>query len=103
MRFAPTIFRPAFGRVLSVIVVVIAATGIAGYILAGDLTGLVRYGWGPLLLAAVALALFWFPRIGVAEHEVTVRNVFSTVHLPWPAITLVDTKWALTLHTDDRK
>ncbi len=103
MRFAPTIFRPAFGRVLSVIVVVIAATGIAGYVVAGDYVGLVRYGWGPLLLAAVALALFWFPRLGVAEHEVTVRNVFSTTHLPWPAITLVDTKWALTLHTADRK
>ncbi len=103
MRFAPTIFRPAFGRVLSVIVVVIAATGIAGYAVAGDLVGLLRYGWGPLLLAAVAIALFWLPRLGVAEHEVTVRNVFSTVHLPWPAITLVDTKWALTLHTADRK
>ncbi|MBX3098373.1 MAG: PH domain-containing protein [Salinibacterium sp.] len=103
MRFAPTIFRPAFGRVLSVIVVVIAASGLAGYVVAGDLAGLVRYGWGLLLLAAVALALFWFPRLGVAEHEVTVRNVFSTVHLPWPAITLVDTKWALTLHTADRK
>ena len=103
MRFAPTVFRPAFGRVLSVIVVVIAATGIAGYLVAGDPIGLVRYGWGPLLLAAVALALFWFPRLSIAEHEVTVRNVFSTTHLPWPAITLVDTKWALTLHTVDRK
>ena len=103
MRFAPTIFRPAFGRVLSVIVVVIAASGLAGYIVAGDLAGLARYGWGLLLLATVALALFWFPKLSVAEHEVTVRNVFSTVHLPWPAITLVDTKWALTLHTSDRK
>lgn len=100
MRFAPTNFRPAFGRVLSVVVVLIAATGVAGFIVASDWTGLLRYGWGLLLLSAVAIALFWMPRLSIAEHEVTVRNVFSTVHVPWPAIQLVDTKWALTIRTD---
>lgn len=101
MRFTATSFRPMFGRVLSVIVAVIAATGLAGFIVAGDPAGLARYGWGLLLLGAVAFALFWFPRIDVAEHEVTVHNVFATVHVPWPAIQRVDTKYALTLHTLD--
>ncbi|MEQ1735869.1 MAG: PH domain-containing protein [Rhodoglobus sp.] len=103
MRFAPTIFRPAFGRVLSVIVVLIAGAGLAGFIVGGNAIDLLRYAWGPLLLAAVALALFWFPSLAVAEHQVTIRNVFSTVHVPWSAITLVDTKWALTLHTAQLK
>jgi hypothetical protein len=96
MRFAPVSFRPTFGRVLSVIVVVIAATGLIGSIISGEV---LRFGWGMLLLAAVALALFWFPRLDVAEHEVTVRNVFSTIHIPWPAIQRIDTKYALTLYT----
>jgi hypothetical protein len=99
MRFHPTSFRPVFGRVLSVIVGVIAATGLAGFLVAGDLAELARFGWGLLLIGAVVFALFWFPRIDIAEHEVTVRNVFSTVHVPWPAIQRVDTKYALTLHT----
>lgn len=98
MRFAPVSFRPTFGRVLSVIVVVIAATGLVGFVIAGE--GL-RYAWAMLLLAAVALALYWFPRLDVAEHEVTVRNVFSTVHIPWPAIQRVDTKYALTIDTTE--
>lgn len=101
MRFAPTTFRPTFGRVLSVIVALIAVTGLVGFAVAGDVVGLLRYGWALLLLAAVALALFWFPRLDVAENEVTVVNVFSTVHVPWRAIQRVDTKYALTLYTDD--
>ncbi len=84
MRFAPTSFRPAFGRVLSVVVVVIAAAGLVSFVVIGDWLGLARYGWLLGLLAAAVLALFWFPRLDVAEHEVTVRNVFSTVHVPWP-------------------
>ena len=99
MRFAPTSFRPAFGRVLSVVVVVMAVAGLASFVVTGDWLGLVRYGWALALLGAGALAVFWFPRLDIAEHEVTVRNVFSTVHVPWPAIERVDTKWALTLHT----
>lgn len=96
MRFAEVSFRPTFGRVLSVIVVLIAAAGLIGFVLVGD--GL-RYGWAMLLLAGVALAAFWFPRLDVTEHEVTVVNVFSTVHVPWPAIQRIDTKYALTLYT----
>jgi hypothetical protein len=99
MRFAPTTFRPAFGRVLSVLVTAIAAAGVVGFITTGDWGGLLRYGWGLALLAVLAVALFWLPSLAIAEHEITVRNVFSTVHVPWPAIQRIDTKYALTLYT----
>lgn len=98
MRFTPTTFRPLFGRVLAVIVGVVVLVGLAGVIVTGDPAALVRYAWAPLLIGVGAFAAFWFPSISVAEHEVTVRNVFSTVHVPWPAIQRVDTKWALTLY-----
>lgn len=98
MRFAPTSFRPTFGRVLSIVTALIAAAGLGGFVVSGDWPGLVRYGWGLLLLAAIGFAAFWYPRVDVAEHEVTVVNVFSTVHVPWPAIQRVDTQYALTLH-----
>ena len=97
MRFEPTTFRPLFGRVLAVVVGVIVVLGLAGFVVIGDLAALVRYAWGPLLIAVAAFAAFWFPSVSVAEHEVTVRNVLSTVHVPWPAIQRVDTKYALTL------
>lgn len=99
MRFAPTSFRPAFGRVLSVLIAVIAGLGLGGFAVSGDLPGLAQYGWGLLLLAATGFALFWLPRLGVEEHAITVRNVFSTVTVPWTAIQRIDTKYALTLYT----
>lgn len=103
MRFAPTTFRPAFGRVLSVVIGLISAAGLAGFVVTGDLIGLVRYGWALVLLGAGAFALFWFPSLDVAEHEIAVRNVFSTVHVPWTAIQRIDTKWALTIYTSEGK
>ncbi|WP_309615621.1 PH domain-containing protein [Salinibacterium sp.] len=99
MRFAPTSFRPVFGRVLSVVVAIIAVFGLAGFIVAGDGEGLARYGWGMLLMVALAYALFWRPSLDIAEQAITVRNVFSTVTVPWAAIQRIDTKYALTLYT----
>ena len=98
MRFAPTTFRPLFGRVLAVVVGVVVVLGLAGFVVSGEFASLARYAWGALFVAVAAFAAFWFPSIAVAEHEVTIRNVFSTVHVPWPAIQRVDTKWALTLY-----
>lgn len=98
MRFQPTTFRPLFGRILAVVVAAIVALGLAGFVVIGDGPALLRYAWGPLLVVAAAFAAFWFPSVSVAEHEVTVRNVLSTWHVPWPAIQRVDTKYALTLY-----
>ncbi len=79
----------------------LAAAGLVGFVVAGDVAALTRYAWPLLLLAAVALALFWFPSLDIQEHEITVRNVFSTIHVPWPAIQRIDTKYALTLYTSE--
>jgi hypothetical protein len=103
MRFAPTTFRPTFGRVLSVVVAAIAVAGIVGLVATGGLVEALRYGWALALVAALAFALFWFPSVRVAVEEITVRNVFMTVHVPWSAIQNVDTKFALTLTTTDGK
>src|SRR5215218_11009719 len=43
------------------------------------------------------------PELRVEEHEVTVRNVLRTVHIPWNAIERIDTKFALTLYTAEGK
>ena len=103
MRFAPTTFRPLFGRVLSVIVGAVGLVALGGFVVVGDWSGLVRYGWLPVLLVVAVFAMFWLPSVSVAEHAVTVRNVLSTVTVPWPAIQRIDTKFALTLYTSGGK
>ena len=99
MRFRPARFSPAFGRVLTIAMTIIALAALVGFGAAGDFAGLLRYGWWLVLLAALAWALYWRPAVDVQEHEVTVRSPLSTWHVPWPAIQRIDTKWALTLYT----
>ena len=92
------VFRPAWGRVLSVLVAVVCAASLV--VLA------VADGWEawravpPLALVAGACwALFWRPAVVVSDGGVQIVNVLRTIVLPWPAIERVDTKWALTLFT----
>ncbi|BAU31783.1 PH domain-containing protein [Microcella alkaliphila] len=100
MRLQPVRFRPVFGRVLSVVVAIIAASALSGYLFAGDLEGLARYGWWYVLGAASVIAMYWSPSVLVTEDEVTVRNPLATWHVPWGAIQRIDTKFALTLFTE---
>ena len=99
MRLQPARFRPVFGRVLSVIVALIAASALVGYVLAGDFADLLRYGWWFVLGAAAIFAMYWTPSVDVAEAEVTVRNPLSTWHVPWGSIARIDSKFSLTLYT----
>ena len=99
MRFQPASFRPAFGRVLTIAVSIVAALGLIGLVIGNDLESLLRYGVWFVLLVVVTVALYWTPCVDVLEHEVMVRNPLSTWHVPWPAIARIDTKWALTLYT----
>ena len=55
----------------------------------------------PLSIAIVYLCwlVFWYPYVGVDPGGVTIRNIARTYHLTWPAITGVETRYALTLVT----
>ncbi|WP_166791728.1 PH domain-containing protein [Cryobacterium frigoriphilum] len=92
-----------FGRVLACIVGVVCLAGVIGLALAGDNGNLLRTVWLPMLLAFLAFALFWRPKIVVADEAVTVVNVFHTVVVPWGLIERIDTQYSVTLHTPTRR
>lgn len=103
MRFQPAVFRPLFGRVLTVVMTVLALAGLGGFVVTGDFDGLVRYGWWLGLMAYGTAVLFWMPRVDVREDAVEVRNPFVSWILPWEGIQLIDTKWALTLRAGGKR
>lgn len=103
MVFRPARFRPAFGRVLTLVVTLVALSALGGFAASGDWGGLIRYGALPLLVIVLVWALFWVPELRIEEHAVTVKNVLRTHYVPWSAIERIDTKWALTLYTPGRK
>jgi hypothetical protein len=92
------VFRPGFGRVLTVVVVVVCAVALVAVALQGPLAALRTLPW-LLLFAGGCWALFWRPEVVVDDGGVRVVNPFRTIDLAWPAILAVDTKWALTLVT----
>lgn len=100
MSFQEVHYRPVFGRILAVVTVVVCALGVVAVIWSDPASAL-RYVWPILLVAVLAWALFWRPSLRVQEHGITVENVLRTRFVPWPAITAIDTRYSLTLHTAD--
>lgn len=102
MKFTPATFRPAFGRVLSVAVAAVAIVALVSLAVTGGPFEVLRYGWAYIFAAAVCWAIFWRPMIHIDEHLITVRNVFRTHRISWPAIRRIDTRFSLTLETAAR-
>ncbi|UZN04380.1 hypothetical protein [Cellulomonas sp. S1-8] len=53
------------------------------------------------LVVVVVGALFWVPGVEVSDGEVVVRNVLSTVRIPWPTYREVEYGWSLVVRTAD--
>lgn len=92
-------FRPGFGRGLAVVV---SITSVAALLFISVTSGiddaLATLPWA-LLAAVGAWAIFWRPRVVVSDGGVRLVNVTRTIDAPWPAITDVETRYALTLVT----
>ena len=88
-----------FGRFLAVAVAIVVAGGLVSILIGGGVDDLLRYSWPLLFIAFAGWALFWQPSVTVSDGGVTIANVLRTIHLPWPSIERVDTKYALTLST----
>ncbi len=92
-------FTSGYGRGLTV------AAALVGLVALGAVT--VQDGAGealralPLvgLVVVVVWAVFWRPGVEVSDGEVVVRNVLSTVRVPWPCYRGVERGWSLVVRT----
>jgi len=92
-------FRPTFGKVLTVCIGVICAASLIWVVAGEGAVALIEVGPWLGLVAGGCWATFWNPRVVVDDSGVQFVNVLRTIHVPWPAIHAVDTKFALTLIT----
>ncbi len=94
-----SVFRPTFGRILSGTFGVLGAFALSVvFINDGTRAGLLFAPWAALVVGTV-WAIYWRPEVMVDDGGVRVVNVLRTIHVPWPSIERIDTKWALTLFT----
>ena len=92
-------FCPAFGRGLTVVVAVFGAVIAVAAAVSGLNDVIVTMPW-VLLFITGCWAIFWNPRVVVAEAGVRLVNVTRTIDVPWPSIIDLETRWALTLVTE---
>jgi hypothetical protein len=94
--------RPRFGRIPAASVALIAAAGIVAICVSGDLTQF-RYIGILLLLAFLSWLTYWRPAVILSPAGVEFINLFRTRRITWPAIQRIETKYALTIHTEAGK
>ena len=93
------VFRPGFGRGLTVVLgcscvvslVVVAARS-------GSTETLLTLPWVALFMTC-CWAIFWRPSVEVSDAGIRMVNVTRTIDVPWPAVVDVETRYALTLDT----
>ncbi|RKT36544.1 PH (Pleckstrin Homology) domain-containing protein [Microbacterium sp. AG1240] len=101
---AETVFRSTFNRVLSYVAWALLAVAIViTLVTPGGLSIAPSVALGCAGGAALIWALLWAPYLGVDDAGVTVVNVFTQYRVPWEALIHVDTQYALTLHTPNRR
>jgi hypothetical protein len=93
------VFRPAFGRGLSVVVAVLGVAVVAFVAATSGVTDAVLTLPWVLLFVASCWAIYWRPCVVVSNGGVRLVNVTRTIDVPWPSITDVETRYALTLVT----
>lgn len=98
MSLETALFRPRFGRGLTIAIAVLALVGLVLAALEAPATAL-RYGPTFALVVVTVWAFLGRPAVVVSDAGVELRNVLRTIELPWPSIERIDTKYALTLYT----
>lgn len=98
----PLVYRPTFVRVLSVVTWVLLALGLVLTAVDDPVVGL---RWFPVIAFGAVLVhvLFWRPSVEVDDDAVTVRNLVRDVRIPWRRLDSIDTRYSLTLYSEDRR
>lgn len=92
-------YRSAFSRGLAVVVVSLSGLLLLWLAYASDPRGVLKYAAPVALVGLLAWLAFWRPQVEVSDGGVEIRNVWRTVHVPWPALEEIDGRLGLRLVT----
>lgn len=94
-----TTYRSRFSRGLAVVTAALGAVLLMWLAAAVGPAAALAYAPPVALVVLVAWLAFWRPGVEVSDGEVVLRNVWRTVHVPWPALQEVDARLGLRLVT----
>ncbi|MGZ0710454.1 PH domain-containing protein (plasmid) [Coraliomargarita sp. W4R53] len=81
----------------------VCAAALAFIVVTDGMSGMLRWGWPLALLAWGAWLLYIAPAVTVTDGFVEIRNLVRTHRVPWGDIEEVDTRYALTIVTNDHR
>lgn len=90
------IYRTRYSRPFALIVWIVCVVVSVQAVIQSAATASSLMLWAAAVAALVWLAL-WRPSAEIADSGVTLRGVFSDVHVSWPAFTGATSQWALTV------
>lgn len=88
-------FQNFANRVVAVLVVAACAAFLISLITSPR--PLAQLGPALVTIGYLAYVMLWRPYVEVSQSHVVFHNVFVTVQIPWPAISGISTRWALTV------
>ncbi len=94
--------RPLGSRILAAGIWGVSAASLAMAARA-DPAGLVRLAPFMLLISWIGYLALWRPMVRVDDTGVELVNVLRRIRVPYPALRRIETRWALTLFTDDAR
>lgn len=94
-----TVFYSRYSRAIAVVVALGCIAAATAVTVSGSFEELARTLPTLFLFGFLGWALFWQPVVLVDDDRVVLRNVYRSIRIPWPAITTVDTRWALAIGT----
>lgn len=92
-------YRSAFSRALAAVTMCLSGVLLVWLALTAELRDTLRYAAPVAVVGLLAWLAFWRPEVEVSDGGVRVRNVWRTVHVPWPALRDVDGRLGLRLVT----
>lgn len=95
------VFCSTYGRYLTGASAVVAVVVLVSMLVSDGVAYTLAHGAWPLLGVALVAAVFWLPRVVVSDGGVEVRNVWRTVHVPWPAFRGAEAGYSLVVATTE--
>jgi hypothetical protein len=92
-------YRSTFSRVLAVVTVALCGLFVVWLAVTEGGDTALRYAAPAALLGLLVWQAYWLPQVQVSDGGVELRNVWRTVHVPWPALVEVDARLGLRLVT----
>lgn len=99
----PVVFRPRGGVILAVLAIALCLAILVSLVVTDGVAGLLAWGWPVIAFGWLAWLLYIRPSVTLTDGFVEIRNPLRTHRVPWGDILDVESRYALSVTTTDRR